>query len=104
MVIARRNDAGRARLGLAISRRRAPRAVDRNRIKRLIRESFRTEVLAASPHPDPDIAPLRVDYCADYVVLARSATRHVDNARLFNSLSRHWQALARILKESPAHG
>jgi ribonuclease P protein component len=32
---------GPARLGLAISRKAAPRAVDRNRIKRLIREHFR---------------------------------------------------------------
>ncbi|MBV8062698.1 MAG: ribonuclease P protein component [Nevskia sp.] len=30
-----------ARLGLAIARKAAPRAVDRNRIKRLIREHFR---------------------------------------------------------------
>jgi ribonuclease P protein component len=30
-----------ARLGLAITKRVAPRAVDRNRIKRLVRESFR---------------------------------------------------------------
>ncbi len=35
------NDANHPRLGLAIARKAAPRAVDRNRIKRLIRESFR---------------------------------------------------------------
>lgn len=34
-------DADHPRLGLAIARKAAPRAVDRNRIKRLIRESFR---------------------------------------------------------------
>jgi ribonuclease P protein component len=33
--------AGHARLGLAIARKAAPRAVDRNRVKRLIREDFR---------------------------------------------------------------
>ena len=35
------NEAGHARLGLAIARKAAPDAVDRNRIKRLIREHFR---------------------------------------------------------------
>lgn len=35
------NDISQARLGLAISRKAAPHAVDRNRIKRLIREHFR---------------------------------------------------------------
>ena len=34
-------DTDHPRLGLAIARKAAPRAVDRNRIKRLIRESFR---------------------------------------------------------------
>lgn len=36
-----RQGEGGARLGLAIARKAAPRAVDRNRIKRLIREHFR---------------------------------------------------------------
>ena len=36
-----RRDSGAARLGLLISRRHAPRAVVRNRIKRCIREAFR---------------------------------------------------------------
>ncbi len=35
------NGTGSARLGLAIARKAAPRAVDRNRVKRLIREDFR---------------------------------------------------------------
>jgi ribonuclease P protein component len=35
------NDLGHPRLGLAISRRQVRRAVERNRIKRLVRESFR---------------------------------------------------------------
>ena len=38
-----RRDSGAARLGLLISRRHAPRAVERNRIKRCIREAFRME-------------------------------------------------------------
>ncbi|MCP4514913.1 MAG: ribonuclease P protein component [Delftia sp.] len=37
----RPNGLGEARLGLAISKRVSKRAVERNRIKRLLRESFR---------------------------------------------------------------
>jgi ribonuclease P protein component len=36
-----RQPAGKARLGLAITKRVAPRAVDRNRVKRIVREVFR---------------------------------------------------------------
>ena len=40
--VCRPNDSAEgARLGLAIARKAAPRAVDRNRVKRLIRENFR---------------------------------------------------------------
>ena len=35
------NELGRARLGIIVGRREVPRAVDRNRIKRLLRETFR---------------------------------------------------------------
>jgi ribonuclease P protein component len=38
-----RRDAGSARLGMLISRKHAARAVERNRIKRCIREAFRLE-------------------------------------------------------------
>jgi len=40
-VLATANQLGHARLGLAISRKVARRAVERNRIKRRVRESFR---------------------------------------------------------------
>lgn len=43
------NDAGTARLGLAISKRCSKRAVDRNRIKRLAREAFRRARPALPP-------------------------------------------------------
>jgi len=40
-VLARKNNLSHPRLGLAISKKCAKKAVDRNRIKRLFRESFR---------------------------------------------------------------
>lgn len=45
------NAAGTARLGMAVSRRVSLRAVERNRIKRLIRDSFRHR-RARLPHMD----------------------------------------------------
>jgi ribonuclease P protein component len=38
-----RREAGRPRLGMLISRKHSARAVERNRIKRCIREAFRLE-------------------------------------------------------------
>lgn len=70
-----------ARLGLAISKKVARRAVDRNRIKRLIRESFRSIRCQLPPN--------------DIVVLARSATSAADNDRLFASLAAHWRRLSK---------
>jgi ribonuclease P protein component len=70
-----------ARLGLAISKRSAPRAVARNRIKRVIRDSFR--------HARPALPG------ADLVVLCRRAAVAADNATLRASLATHWQECAR---------
>ena len=48
VVYLHRNDLSHDRLGLVVSRKVSPRAVIRNRIKRRIRESFRTKSLALS--------------------------------------------------------
>ena len=74
------NETGRARLGLAISKKQARRAVDRNRLKRLIRESFRCQ---REQFDDTDL-----------VVMARSAALSIDNAKLRASLERHFFKLA----------
>ncbi len=41
MLYVRASDLGHSRLGIAISRKCSPRAVVRNRIKRIVREAFR---------------------------------------------------------------
>jgi ribonuclease P protein component len=41
LVLARKNDSNHARLGLAVPKKHIPRSVDRNKLKRIIRESFR---------------------------------------------------------------
>lgn len=66
------------RLGLAISKKHAKRALDRNRIKRLVRESFRQQ------HNLP---------AADLVVMARDVTARASNQEIFDSLSQHWKRL-----------
>ncbi len=91
-VLARPRPAGGSRLGLAIAKKQLRRAVDRNRIKRLVREFFRTRVL---PQEGPAL---------DYVVMARAAARDADNATLFQSLERQvrrLQALAASDSDSP---
>ncbi|NBD96187.1 MAG: ribonuclease P protein component [Gammaproteobacteria bacterium] len=66
-----------ARLGMAVSRRVSKRAVDRNRIRRQIRETFRL--------CRDRIEPM------DYVVVARSAARHADRRVLREMLEQLWQ-------------
>lgn len=78
-VLARSGETDPARLGLAVSRRVDKRAVQRNRIKRLIRESFR--------HNKQAVAGL------DLVVIARPAASGADNATLFAALAGHWARL-----------
>ena len=75
------SDQPSARLGLAIAKKRARRAVDRNRIKRIVRESFR--------HSLPILAG------KDIVVLARDTTARANNASLFDSLQKHWQGMTK---------
>ncbi len=72
------NTLGHARLGLAISKKRMAKAHDRNRIKRLVRETFRT-----SPLPALDI-----------VVLAKSNLAKIQNSTLIASLSKAWNKLS----------
>ena len=67
-----------ARMGLAIARKQLKRAVDRNRIKRLVRETFRMQ------------APVPLDY----VVMTRNTVRKLTNAELQASLIRHFQRIA----------
>lgn len=77
-VLARPNPLERARLGLAVSKRHARHAVTRNRIKRVIRESFRTTGSIAE---------------VDYVVMITAKGASASNAELFDSLQRHWRTI-----------
>jgi ribonuclease P protein component len=76
-LLARQNELTHARLGMAISKRVVKTAVERNRIKRIVRESFR--------HHQQQLAGL------DIVVMCRDGVRQANNRELFLSLNRHWQ-------------
>ncbi len=75
-----------ARLGLAVSKRAAKRAVDRSRLKRLARESFRHRAVRGG---------------RDYVVIARPGAAAAANAEILASLARHFDRLARTLGSAP---
>ncbi len=80
-VLARDNEVGMARLGLAIARKCVKRAVERNRIKRIIRESFRTHRQALAGF--------------DLVVMCRPSAVLASNADLATSLLKHWNVINR---------
>jgi len=75
----RDNGLGQARLGLAISKRVSKRAVERNRIKRLVRESFR-RIRAQLP-------------AVDLVVTARDLAAGLPGPELLADIDRMWKKL-----------
>lgn len=79
LVLAHNNPGNPARLGLAISRKKLPTAVQRNRVKRLVRESFRCHRKELDGK--------------DIVVLAQKGTLHGKNNELVNSLKELWKKI-----------
>jgi len=78
-----------ARLGLAISKKQLKRAVDRNRIKRLVRESFRHHQVALQG--------------LDLVVLARRGVQELDNLQILHAIERHWQRVIKRCADSSSN-
>ena len=66
-----------SRLGTAVSKKAVRTSIQRNRLKRIIRESFRHENLSG----------------CDLVVTVRSAVVNADNRVLYQSLRKLWQEL-----------
>lgn len=90
-ILGRASDMPGARLGMAVSRQVDKRAVQRNRLKRIIRESFREHYLRSEP-------PMALDL----VVLPKRTAVTLDNRTLFEHLSRHWRRIDdRIASTSP---
>jgi len=76
-VLCRDNKMNIARLGLAISKKNCREATGRNRIKRIVRESFRQH--------QAELAGL------DIVVINQPGSSTATNQTLFGSLLGHWQ-------------
>jgi ribonuclease P protein component len=76
---------GDPRLGLAISKKHCRKATARNRIKRVIRESFR--------HNQEMLAGL------DIVVINQPAASLAANSAMQESLERHWQRCSKSARK-----
>jgi len=83
--MARINDLTQHRLGMAVSRKACAKAVGRNRIKRVVRENFRCNMLGQT-----------TEKALDIVVLPTARAASQSNKTLDESLSNHWQKLTRI--------
>lgn len=77
IILFRENNLSYARLGLALSKKMIAKAHDRNRIKRLIRESFRQKELPA----------------IDMIFLARRDVAKQANSNINNRLGKIWKKL-----------
>lgn len=85
-VLARENGLDHPRLGLAISKKCAKRAVDRNRIKRHFRESFRL-----NQHKLP---------CVDIIAMCKPSAISLDNAEIRAQIDIQWRFMRKKFKAS----
>lgn len=72
-----------ARLGLALSKKAVSKAHDRNRLKRILRETFRIKALPS----------------VDVVVLARSKVADVEHSLLYTRTGKAWDRLSALCKQ-----
>lgn len=79
LILARPNELEHPRLGLVIAKKHVRNATDRNRIKRIARETFRLR--------QHELFPL------DCIVLARGGAGELDNAALTKVFSKLWRKL-----------
>lgn len=88
LVLATINNLPTPRMGLVIAKKNVGKAVQRNRIKRLIRQSFRTQKSTLDN--------------LDLVVLARKDADKLENQAIADQLTQLWQDLAKKLTRVPS--
>jgi len=74
------------RIGFAIARKQIQKAVTRNRLKRIFRESFRK-----NQHRLP---------ARDMVIMVRRQIMLIDSAQLNESLEKHWNSVIKQCENS----
>lgn len=82
----RLNSLGHPRIGLTVAKKNVRRAHERNRIKRLTRESFRLR-----QHELPAM---------DFVVVAKKGVADLDNRALSEALEKLWRRHCRLARGS----
>lgn len=86
MLLGRMNTLGHPRLGLTIAKKNVKRAHERNRLKRLTRESFRLR-----QHELPSM---------DFVLIARKGVAELDNKAYREMLEKLWRRHCRLAHAS----
>lgn len=84
-ILARKNELGHSRLGLAIAKKRVKKAVARNRIKRIARDSFR--------HHQQHLPSI------DIVLMAKSGADLKTNEELHSTMEKLWKKIAQRCKK-----
>lgn len=90
LVLASTNQLENARIGFVFSKKNIKRAVDRNRVKRIIRESFR--------HQQIKLPAL------DFVILGRKGLSELDNTEIRAMIDALWFRLKRPSNDRKANG
>lgn len=83
-ILARKNELGRPRLGITVPKKKVKLAVGRNRIKRIVRESFRLNA-----HSLPNV---------DIIVIAKHGINDLDNSQLHTQLTTLWRRIIKRCK------
>ncbi|MDX9873999.1 MAG: ribonuclease P protein component [Spongiibacteraceae bacterium] len=97
LILARPNGLEGARLGMVVAKRHIRLATRRNRLKRIVRESFR--------HAQARLACIDgIDGGIDSVVLARAGADALDKRQLREHLDQLWSQLARKAQRRFATG
>lgn len=90
LLLAKSNEQNQARIGFVLAKKQIKRAVDRNRIKRIVRESFR--------HHQHELSAL------DFVILARSGLADLDNTQIRAMIDALWFRLKRPSNDRQTNG